>query len=464
MKQISEKIIMILNRNGSLSLPFKEKSLGKEVVKSLHTQGYLPFAPFRSYLDLQSKISSQVVASPIDIIKGMIRVALEAYISQWLAVRVEELLLGTSSPRIEEVNIGKLEEEKVNILLEGFIPFSLLKAIKSFAENLQEKAVQQGAIKGVKLYNLIPRYNPRGIEIEVITNYNSQEVSFLTGVIDLLVVGNGCSITSLRRLALDSHTKLFYIQGSVDYNEGLAKSIVKEAIKNFTNRRKYQIEIPNIKQNALKEISIGKASSQILSKKIQERKIPGIALIGGCNSVRESQDKKTIEIVRSLLKQNILCLAAGCAAESLAKAGLLDAANTNICCGQELKLTLGELSKAENISLPPVLHIGSCSELVRGVEIIKEVEKNASSEQSKIPVVALFPEISQPPAICEAIWTVSLGIPTLIGSPAPVGGSELVYDFFTQKLGNIFGANLILSPEGISSSKMVSKVSRFLKP
>jgi carbon-monoxide dehydrogenase catalytic subunit len=90
-----------------------------------------------------------------------------------------------------------------------------------------------------------------------------------------------------------------------------------------------------------------------------------------------------------------------------------------------------------NAPLPPVLHMGSCVDNVRSIDLAVAIANRLGVDLNQLPLVASAPELMSEKAIAIGSWVVTLGIPLHVGLVPPVTGSSLVTNVLTSELKNI---------------------------
>ncbi|MGF7184889.1 hydroxylamine reductase (hybrid-cluster protein) [Desulfitispora alkaliphila] len=99
-------------------------------------------------------------------------------------------------------------------------------------------------------------------------------------------------------------------------------------------------------------------------------RIKGGAAIVVCTNPKLKQDWYNVEVAKELLKNDILVVATGCSAHSLAKFSLMSPEGVKHC-GEGLRGVLEALGGAHGLpALPPVLHMGSCVDNSRVDELL----------------------------------------------------------------------------------------------
>jgi carbon-monoxide dehydrogenase catalytic subunit len=171
----------------------------------------------------------------------------------------------------------------------------------------------------------------------------STEAVLVTGAVDAMGVDVQCIKQGLVKVADCYQTPLITtnprarIEGAlhVEFDEDKPKEctdeIVIQAIGRFKNRN-VEIEIPQIKNTGVHGFSheyinymLGgtfRASYTPLNDNIINGRIRGVAGVVGCTNPRMKQDYVHVELVKELIKNDVLVVQTGCSQIALAKAGL----------------------------------------------------------------------------------------------------------------------------------------------
>ena len=162
----------------------------------------------------------------------------------------------------------------------------------------------------------------------------------------------------------------------------IAKEIVISAIDNYENRDNTKVYIPATKQSATVGYSCEAIVKQLdtvtnsfvdetgtyepLVQCLKSGVLRGAVGIVGCNNPKVRPDYSHIEIMKELIKNDIIIVATGCSAQAAAKAGLLSKEAKDLC-GDGLR-TVCELA-----DIPPVLHMGSCVDISRILLLVNDI-------------------------------------------------------------------------------------------
>ena len=225
-----------------------------------------------------------------------------------LATDLSDILFGTPSPVVSQVNLGVLKDDEVNIVVHGHEPTlseMLLVAIND--PELVAYAHTKGA-KGINMAGICCTSNETLMRqgIPSAGNFLHQELAIMTGAVEAMVVDVQCIMQALPNLADNFHTEIITtspkvkIQGAthIPFDEhdamAIARQIVRRAIDNYPNRQ--SVQIPNIVSDLVPGFSheyinymLGgtfRASLRPLNDAIMSGRIRGVAANVGCNNPR----------------------------------------------------------------------------------------------------------------------------------------------------------------------------------
>ena len=355
-----------------------------------------------------------------------------------VATEISDILFGTPSPISIEVNMGVLKEDYVNIIVHGHEPNLFESMIESCNEqSLIEEAKKAGA-KGINLAGMCCS----GAEVLVrhgiphAGNFMSTEAILVTGAVDAMCVDVQCIKQGLAKVADCYGTPLIttnprcHIEGAIhiEFHEHTPKDctdeVVIKAISRFKNR-KAKVEIPQIRNIGVHGFSheyikymLGgtfRASYRPLNDNIINGRIRGVAGVVGCTNPRVKQDWVHVELVKELIKNDVLVVQTGCSQVALAKAGLTTP-EAAVMAGPGLR------EVCETVGMPPVLGIGSCVDnsriLIACAEMVKE--GGLGDSMADLPVAGAAPEWMSEKAICIGQYFVASGVFTVFGVTFPI--------------------------------------------
>ena len=386
--------------------------------------------------------------------EALIRQSLRAGLSDgWggsmMGTEFSDVLFGTPKPVDTTANIGVMEKDMVNIIVHGHDP-SLSEMIVFYANDPEMIAYAKSmGAKGINIAGVCCTSNEVAMRhgIPMAGNFLSQENVVLTGACEAIVVDVQCIFPALGPLSKCFHTKFIttspiarmpdseFIRFSSE-NAGVnAKAIVKMAIENFKNRDQSMVNIPQLKTKATVGYSVeaiktcldGVTNSHVdvtgTTKPLVDVVKPGVlrgaVAMVGCNNPKVRPDTAHIELMKKLIKNDIILIVSGCSAQAAAKAGLMDKEAKELC-GEGLKRV------CELVDIPPVLHMGSCVDISRMMILASDIAKDWGVNISQVPVVGCAPEWMSEKAVSIGNYVVATGIDTFLGVDPYTKGSEEV--------------------------------------
>jgi carbon-monoxide dehydrogenase catalytic subunit len=416
-----------------------------------------------------------------DVMRIGIKAALgDGWGGSMIATDLSDVLFGTPKPIRARLNLSVLKKDEVNVIVHGHEPtLSEMIVVASRDPELLKLAKEKGA-KGINLGGICCTANEILMRhgIPIAGDFLQQELAVLTGAVDAMVVDVQCIMPGLSSLAGCFHTKLvttsvkarFPENGAVEHIEfdeehalEGAKRIVRTAIDNFPNRKQDSVVIPSEKETAN---LIGgftaentyqflgghyRATYRPLNNAIMEGRIRGLAGVVGCCNPNIKHNFGHIEMVKELVKHDVLVVQTGCSAIACAKAGLLAPEGAELYAGKGLR----EVCAA--VGIPPVLHVGSCVDNSRILVALCNVVKEGGVGESidEIPVAGAAPEWMSEKAISIGFYVVASGVFTVFGTPMPVLGSEKLASYITSGMEADYGASFAFEPDPIKAAHLM---------
>jgi len=442
--------------------PDKRKDLWKNL-------GIWPRGIDREIVEIMHRTHIGVGADYVNILLHGLRTSLsDGWGGSMIATEFSDILFGTPEPKETSVSLGVLKEDMVNIIVHGHNPvLSEMVVDASRDQEMIDLAKQKGA-NGINIGGICCTSNELLMRkgIPVVGNFLVQELALITGAIEAMVVDYQCLMPSLPSIASCYHTKLITtspkakMQGAMHMEfepesaYEIGKNIVREAIENYENRNPNKVNIPKNPVKLMAGFSteaIIKAlggTAQPLIDAIKEGKIRGIAAVVGCNNPKIKHDYNHVTLTKRLIENDILVVETGCSAIACGKAGLLvpEAADQ---AGEGLK----EIAKA--LGIPPVLHMGSCVDISRILNVAAAIANALNVDISDLPVAGAAPEWMSEKAVSIGCYVVASGIFTVLGAIPPVLGSKNVTTLLTQGLNDVVGATFAVEPDPEKEAELI---------
>ncbi|EGO65675.1 carbon-monoxide dehydrogenase catalytic subunit [Acetonema longum] len=297
----------------------------------------------------------------------------------------------TGLPDVVGVNIGVLHSDSVNIVLHGHVD-------GTFAAGLRAAALDGGV--PVSFSGMCGNELNGGLRLPLLTNYDSQEAPLLTGLVDLLVIGEQCVMPAVIKLAGSRGIPVVRAADAsltADY-----AGAVRTARQSFQRRSGLETAAPAVRSAACIGFTIDNSTDLFRSVTEQFRlgNLRGVVYLGGCGTVANTQDARPVSLAAALVDAGYLVITAGCAGTALAKAGM---------CRPGWDNGSYALRRVLPPDTPPVLHIGSChdaGELLRIAAVLR---------QENLPVYGVFPEINHNKVLATAAGFAAAGLPAWLG-------------------------------------------------
>ncbi len=380
-----------------------------------------------------------------------------------IATEIQDVLFGTPEPKKSTVNLGVLSHDKVNVIIHGHEPI-LSEMIVQAAEDpeLLELAKEKGGAAGINVAGICCTGNEtlmRHGTPPIAGNFLQQELAVVTGAVEAMIVDVQCIMPALGNLTGCYHTKFISTSPKADFPPGTvrmefheeraydtAREIVRTAVENFPNRNIEKVNIPEEKQECMVGFSaeailkaLGGSPAPLIDA-IAGGAVKGIGAVVGCNNVKVQHNYGHVNLVKELIKNNVLVVTTGCNAIACAEAGLL-VPEAAAQAGDGLK------GVCEALGIPPVLHMGSCVDISRILVLASAIAKSLGVDISDLPAAGAAPEWMSEKAVSIGAYVVSSGVFTVLGTVPPVLGSQAVTALLTKGLDNVIGASFAVEPD-----------------
>lgn len=446
-------------------------------------QGVLPRNIDREIVEIMHRTHMGVDQDYKNLMKQGTRAALaDGWGGSMLATDLQDILFGTPYPLQSEANLGVLKEDHVNIVIHGHEPVlsEMIVAVSQKPE-LVEYAKKKGA-KGIQLSGICCTANEilERHGVPLCGTFLQQELAIITGAVDAMVVDIQCIFQNLANVAKCFHTKVItthpiakmeqdnviHIEFDEHHAVKDAERIVKMAIDNFENRGS-EVMIPNQKNVQIAgfgvesiEYHLGgtfRGTYYTLNDNIINGRIRGVAGVVGCNNARTKHNEGHIQVVKELIKNDVLVLTTGCNGIACAMEGLLVPETAGVFCGP------GLTEVCETVGIPPVLHLGSCVDNSRILLAATEVVKagGLGKDIRDLPVAGSAPEWMSEKAISIGHYFVASGVYTVFGVTLPVSGAPVFKDYLFKELEKTYGGMWDLEVDPIKhAQKMIAHIDK----
>lgn len=385
-----------------------------------------------------------------------------------IATDVQDILFGTPQPKRSIVNLGVLSQDKVNIIVHGHDPtLSEMIATASEDSELLNLAQEKGA-SGINVVGICCTGNETLMRhgIPVVGAFIQQELAVITGAVEAMVVDIQCIMPSLGDLTGCYHTKFISTSPKADFPKTVrmefheekayetAKEIVRLAIENFPFRNLEKVNIPEEKQECMVGFSVEAILGALggspvpLIEAVKKGEVRGISAVIGCNNVKVTHNFGHVNLVKELIKNNVLVVTTGCNAIACAEAGLLVPEASKLA-GDGLRVFCNELG------IPPVLHMGSCVDISRILVFASMLANHLGVDISDLPMAGAAPEWMSEKAVSIGVYIVSSGVFTILGTVPPIFGSKEVTTLLTRDLNEVVGAKFAVETDPFKTAYLM---------
>ncbi len=447
--EVAEKCIaMFGQQTGEIAFVERAPQKRKELWRK---HGLAPRGIDREVVDILHRTHMGDDQDPEHILDQTMRAGLsDGWGGSMVATAISDILFGTPSPLVSQVNLGVLKEKEVNILVHGHEPtLSEMILAASSDPELLDYAKEKGA-EGITLAGICCTSNETLMRQGVPSagNFLHQELAIMTGAVDSMVVDVQCIMQALPKLAENFHTGIITtspkvkITGAthIEFDEhsalDIAEEIVRKSIDNFPNRG--EMRIPDVTSDVIPGFSheyinymLGgtyRSSFRPLNDAIMSGRIRGVVADVGCNNPRQTQDFAHDYLVRELLKLDVLLVETGCGAIASGKYGYMLGEAAMEYAGPGLR------EVCEATGMPPVLHLGSCVDNTRILTVLTQVveEGGLGDDISDVPAVGIAPEWMSEKALAIASYAAASGVYVILGGNNPLSASEVVTDILSK--------------------------------
>jgi carbon-monoxide dehydrogenase catalytic subunit len=385
-----------------------------------------------------------------------------------IATELQDVLFGVPQPIRSQANLGVLKADEVNVIVHGHEPI-LSEMIVAAAQDPELLALAKGVgAKGINVAGICCTGNEVLMRhgIPIAGNFLQQELAVITGAVEAMVVDVQCIFPALADLASCFHTKFISTSPKakfpgathMEFHEetayDTAKAIVRTAVENYPNRNAARVYIPDEKSECMVGFSVeailgalGGSLNPLLDA-VKSGAIQGIAGVVGCNNPKVQHDYGHVNLVKELIKNNVLVVTTGCNAIACAKAGLL-LPEAAALAGDGLK------GVCQALGVPPVLHMGSCVDISRILVTCAAAANALGVDISDLPVAGAAPEWMSEKAVSIGAYVVASGIFTVLGTVPQVLGSPNVTALLTAGAEGVVGARFAVEPDPFKAAKLI---------
>jgi len=381
---------------------------------------------------------------------------------------VQDILYGTPTPHEVDVDLGIMDPDYVNIVFNGHQPWAGVATLqKAKLPEVQEKAKAAGA-KGLRIVGsietgqeLLQRFPMDGIFVGLMGDWITIEPLLATGTVDVIAMEENCSPPAIDKYAEKYQITLVSVSNIIgvpglkhkmlyhpEEVDGMADRLIDLAIDNFKKRKgKVVPKVPKITQKAIAGFSteavLGALGNKLdpLVDVISAGKIKGVVALASCSTLRNGpQDWNTVNLVKELIKRDILVISAGCGNHALEVAGL--------CNLEAVKLAGSGLQEVCNLlKIPPVLSFGTCTDTGRISMLVTALADHLDVDVPDLPIAVTAPEWMEQKATIDGVFALAYGAYTHL-SPTPfVTGAPNLVKLLTEDVEGLTGGKIALGDD-----------------
>lgn len=423
----------------------------------------------REIVEIMHRTHIGVDNDPVHLILQGIRASIsDGWGGSMVATELSDVLFGTPSPIRSQANLGVLKADEVNIVMHGHEP-TLSEMIVAATQDPEMVALaEKYGAAGINVVGMCCTGNEVLMRhgIPIAGNFLQQELAVITGAVEAVIVDVQCIMPALGALSGCFHTKLIstspkakfpgatHIEFHEEHASEIATEIVRAAVENYRFRKPGQVHIPNEKTECMVGFSVEAIVEALggtldpLLDAIKSGAIKGLAGVVGCNNPKIQHDYGHINLVKELIKNDVLVVNGGCNAIATAKAGLMlpEAAEQ---AGERLK------GVCKALEIPPVLHMGSCVDNSRILVALAAVAKALDVDISDLPAAGAAPEWMSEKAVSIGTYFISSGVFTVLGTVPPILGSPVVTELLTQGAKDVIGAVFAVEPDPFKGAQLM---------
>ncbi|HHY90194.1 MAG TPA: carbon monoxide dehydrogenase, partial [Clostridiales bacterium] len=232
--------------------------------------------------------------------------------------------------------------------------------------------------------------------------------------------------------------------------------LIELGIENFKKRKGRIVpKVPKIVQKAIAGFSteavldaLGNSLDPLVDV-IAAGKIKGVVALANCSTLRNGpQDWNTVNLVKELIRKDILVVSGGCGNHALEVAGL---------CSLEAREMAGSgLKEVCNLlNIPPVLSFGTCTDTGRISMLVTEIANHLDVDIPDLPIAVTAPEWMEQKATIDGMFAVAYGAYTHL-SPTPfMTGAPQLVQLLTEEIEKVVGGKVALGDDPKEAAKSI---------
>lgn len=480
--KIADRVLEDLSRPLDEQMQLVERVAYPKRVEKWRELGLMPGGIKDEIINALLKTSTNLNSDPQDMLMHCMRLGISTGIYGLVLVNLlQDTMIGGSEIRFEPVGLRVVDPDYINIMITGHQQ----NLFKDFNDILNQPVIQ----------NMAKEYGAKGIHLVGSTcvgqdfqtrksscgeafcghagnNYASEAI-LETGCIDMVISEFNCTLPGIEEIcekreipqvcldAVSKKANAEYMPYSYANSGEIAAELIAKALISYRKRivsqaprensmigHGYADAITGVTEQTLVDFLGG--SVQPLVELIASGEIRGIAAVVGCSNLRGGgHDVHTVDLVKHLIRNNILVVAAGCTCGGLENCGLMSPSAADLA-GESLKAV------CKKLGIPPVLNFGPCLAIGRIEMVAGKIAKTLNVDLPDLPVVVSAPQWLEEQALADGVFALALGFPLHLGLTPFVTGSENVVDILTNKMKDLTGGRLICNSDMRESADILT--------
>jgi carbon-monoxide dehydrogenase catalytic subunit len=439
--------------------------------------GIMPRGIDREIVEIMHRTHIGVDADYENLMKQGLRACLsDGWGGSMLATDLQDILFGGPKAIRGKTNLGVLKSEMVNIVVHGHEPALSEMVVEAVREKeLLEEAKAAGA-EGINLVGMCCTANEILMRqgIAAAGSFLQQELGVMTAAVDAMIVDVQCWMPALAELCSTFfHTELITtspkgkVRGArhVEFHEDRALEIARElvhiGIEAFKGRKPERVQIPDDQTDLIAGFTaeyvfemLGgrfRPSYRPLNDGVITGRLRGVAGVVGCENPKVREGYNHVEMIKELIRNDVLVLTTGCSALAAAREGLMTPESAFKVAGKGIQ------EICETVGAPPVLHLGSCVDnsriLMAATQMIRE--GGLGEDLSDLPAAGAAPEWMSEKAVSIGWYFVASGVFTVFDRPMPTVGAPDLHKYLLEDVAEIVGASWGFESDPIKAAHLM---------
>jgi carbon-monoxide dehydrogenase catalytic subunit len=471
---IADRFIDDLQR----SLPKRHETLfalaQKERSALWESLGTIPVSPYHECFEVNNLTShgtdSDFESHMQAFMRGVLAYSITTVVSTSLAT---DIVYGLPRRSKLNVNLGSIRKDGcINIGINGHAPMVAFAIYDIVGTPKIMDRVRAAGAEDIRLYGMCctgGEFVERDLGIPLVAMASSAEMAVATGAFEAIVVDQQDVLPGMMPVARRFHTKVIttspsgrkegaivieldYYLRNLDRVYEMAEEILGIAIDNYRNRDRSKVHVPDVRAKVelgfsveevtrLFEGSMPEKKIHGLARLLKEGRLRGIANFGSCGNVRGAVfERNQVIIARQLMMNDVLVTAHGCSGMGLLFAGLAHPDASKLC-GPRLR------EMVEALEIPPVLHVGACTDSTRASQIMAYTANAAGLPNPAMPFAMVAADPAAEKTMGARYSFIMNGVETYSCVQDNTIASDRFLDYVGNRLRTMVGAAMNWNPD-----------------